>query len=193
MKIVKMTVLFLSALLCFAPLAMADALAVDGVCTWDPNTWIMTAADFTTGGVSPVQVVVRWGDTSGPTIITPGAVVSHTYLAATQIGPLTVTQRAIDADLNTVIRNCEVQANPIPFKVTGKVVGPNGPVQYASVRLKKGLWQAGMYTGADGLFSFGKLTPGVYTLVVTRSGLTFQTRAITVGPDSLNLEIKNAT
>jgi hypothetical protein len=157
-----------------------------GTCDWNPDTWTMTYTDSSTGGTPPLQIVVRWGDSSGPTITTQNGVVSHTYLTSND-APYTVTDTAIDAKLRKSVQEC-APVTPARFQITGTVIteGTNAPLANALVKLKKGTTLVKyVYTPADGTFTLKNVKPGAYTLRVVRTGFTFPATPITVGPDSL--------
>ena len=164
-------------------------------CTWHPETWTMDVAAAASGGNSPLQIVMRWGDSSDPKIIRgASAFVHHTYLTIND-APYTVTMRAIDARLQSVVATCPVEATPARFQITGTVLaeGANTPVRNALVRLRKGTTIVKyVYTPADGTFALKNVRPGSYTLRVVRAGFTFPPTPITVGPDSVNNVITGA-
>jgi hypothetical protein len=139
------------------------------------------------GGTPPLQAVFRWGDSSDPTImplIGPSATAQHTYLSSNN-APYTVTEQVIDSKLRTAKATCAVDASPARFRVTGTVLG-NSPLANALVKLKKGTTLVKyVYTPADGTFTLKNVKPGSYTLKVVRSGFTFPSTPVTVGPDSL--------
>jgi PKD repeat protein len=155
-------------------------------CEWTPETWTMKVTDSSTGGTPPLQIVVRWGDSSGPTITTQNGVVSHTYLTPNG-APYTVTETAIDANLRKSVTEC-APVSPVRFQITGRVLREDTGtgISNATVRLRKGgTIVKHVTTAADGTFSLNGVRAGDYLLKVVKTGFTFPPPSpVTVGPDS---------
>ena len=170
--------------------------AVDGVCAFDPNTWIETLTDTSTDDGTLKQVTVNWGDGSMLSNDTsaPFGPFTHTYPRA---GSFTLTHKAVDTTGQQSTRTCT--ATPAYFSISGTVKNKLGTANLpsATVVVKKSATGAvvkTVYTAANGTFSAGSLKPGSYTLTVTKNGYTFAVPAatITVGPSSAGNTI-NAT
>lgn len=146
-----------------------------GTCTWNANVWTMTVQDASTDtDQSPIRtVIVDWGDGS-KSFQSAGTTFSHVYAKP---GNYTVTQRAIDtAGLSSATVPCPTTATPAYFTITGTVRKKDRTTALPSARatVKKGTLVVKVaYTGLDGTFQVGALTPGTYTVTVTKSGYTF--------------------
>jgi len=149
-----------------------------------PNTWTASMTDASTdpdGGIG--QVTVHWGDGTTSTG-GQGATLTHTYLNA---GAYTITHRAIDTIGQEDVRVCTV--NLSSYSISGTVRGVGGTPDLANAVLtftnSTGV-VAVVYSGSDGTFSVGSLSPGTYDINVARRRYTFDGPAATivVGPSS---------
>jgi hypothetical protein len=163
--------------------------------SWDNDTWTVTLSNNTAGG-NIAQVVAYWGDGSNTILKRPASTipllaaidlgtanVTHTYKTK-GISAYKVTLKVTDTAGNVVQTT---NTDPVAFgyfTIAGTVatdsVGTTG-VPSATVLLKNSLGKAVALTytsskaGQIGSFSFTKLTPGTYTMTVTKSGKTFTT------------------
>ncbi len=174
---------------------------VGGSCSFDANTWTLTLTDASTDDKGVRQVTVNWGDGSvlASDKVAPFGPFSHTYTNALPLGVLraggsyTVTHKAIDTIGQQSTETCT--ATPAYFLISGTVKNKLGTAGLGSaiVTVKKGgVVVKTVYTAASGGFSAGDLKPGTYSLTITKSGYTFATSTITIGPSSAG-NIINAT
>jgi hypothetical protein len=177
--------------------ADAAPVATAGV-SWDNNTWTVTLSDNSTDDNGLVQVVAYWGDGSNTVIKKPNtapvgspdnsvnlghANVAHAYKSK-GMAAYKVTLKVTDTAGNVAQRT---YTDPVAFgyfTIAGTVATTSGSgpgIPSATVTLKNSLGKAVAiaYTstkaGQVGSFSFTKLTPGRYTITVTKSGYTFTT------------------
>ncbi|MBK7975451.1 MAG: carboxypeptidase regulatory-like domain-containing protein [Deltaproteobacteria bacterium] len=174
--------------------ALDQAPVAAATCTWDADLWKMSVLDASTDDNAVTQVVVDFGDGSSKTIAPAGSSINRTY---TRPGTFTVTDRAIDAKLQSSTYTCPTQATPAYFTISGTVKNKTGATNLSSatVQLYSGASIVkSVRTAANGTFTIGSLKPGNYTLKVVKSGYTFANPAatISVGPSSAGNTI-NAT
>ena len=191
--------------LTLTPLDLAPV--ANATCVWDANTWTMQVTDASTDdggdadalpgdGEATTQVIVDWGDGSTKSVGTVGSVKTRTYALP---GTYPVTDKAIDAKLQSSTYTCTTSATPAYFTISGTVKnsGNTANVTYASVQLYKGtsLFQT-KSTGATGTFSFTNLKPATYSIKVVKTGYTFAIPAwgpTAVGPSATGLTINSIT
>jgi len=154
--------------------------------SFNADTWTATLTDTSTDTDStPVgSVTVDWGDGTARSGGHGGDTFTHTY---TRVGSFTVTQTVSDTkpQLSTATYGPAV---PAYFSISGTVMSKTGaPLASASIQVKRGTtFSKTIYTAANGTFTAGNLTPGTYTLTITKIGYAFVNPAATilVGPTS---------
>ena len=163
----------------------------------NPDTWVATITD-SSALTNIKQVVVNWGD---GTVLTnlkaPFAsplVATHTFLSPPSTAlpsGYQVQYKVVDTSGRFGSLTCPVTTTDIHyFYVAGTVLNGVTPVASAAVTLKRGTVVVGqVFTNASGQFTFGTLAtptlkPGSYAITVTKTGLTFPSTPLTLGPSN---------
>jgi hypothetical protein len=146
-------------------------------------------------GEATTQIIVNWGNGTNSSGAVAG-VFSKTYSLP---GTFTVTDKAIDAKLQSNTYTCTTSATPAYFTISGTVKKSDNVtnVTYATVQLYKGAaLQQSKSTGTTGTFSFTNLKPGSYSIKVVKTGYTFAIPAwgpTAVGPSATGITINSTT
>ncbi|HEY2775802.1 MAG TPA: PKD domain-containing protein [Candidatus Binatia bacterium] len=172
---------------------------VAGVCAFNANTWTEMVSDLSSDDIGLAKVTVNWGDgsTVASDTTSPYGPFTHVYLVP---GTFTVSHTAYDTigqQKTQAAASCPA-ATPSPFKISGTVFAPNGTTPLASAvvqAIRMGVVVKGVYTDATGAYSMTGLTPGAYSLKVSKSLYTFAFPAAskTVGPDQPGTNITAVT
>jgi hypothetical protein len=173
---------------------------VAGTCAFNANTWTASVTDSATTvglGKTVAKVVVTWGDgtpqaiSTGFPVTTP---LTHTYL---NTGSFTVKEQVIDSagQSTTSTLACTPAVTTTWFSIAGTVTTSTGtPIASAVVKVMKDTTLVkSVFTNASGNYTAGSLKPGTYTIVASRTGVTFGNPAPTaaIGPSATGVNVSS--
>lgn len=160
----------------------------NSTCNFDNNSWTLTITDASTDDNAITQEVVTWGDGGLVTndIVPPFGPFVHTY---TYPGTFNVTHKVYDSRGQSASKSCVVTSTY--FSLAGVVRKSDGVtgVPSATVTLISGSSTRTAYTGSDGTFSVINLKPGTWTVYVSKTGYTFNSVQIQIGPSLSDFSI----